>query len=299
MIRHCLFLIDVEPDLRKNFQDSGWGGNELALDHLTTLRHRLEQRSGRPVNFNWFFRLDPQIQTVWGRADQVTQSLPDLLDQVEVWGDHRGLHCHLWRWDDTHQRWFNDFTDKAWEAHCVRSSFANFERAFGSPPTTFRMGERWMSDTLPPLLRELGIRYDLSIESGIPGGPVFDDPYATALLPDFTSCPTDPWDAEGNPGLTMIPTTASSPHWIRIYRFPYLQRQRVSLNLVLHPSIVIQSLQAEIRRDTRSPLVIVLRAADLAQPWALANFLRVAELLPSLPNCQWDSVEAAMRHFYQ
>lgn len=294
MSRRCLFLIDVEPDLRCPSPDSNWEGNHLALQQLKTLRYRLEQRTSRPVRFNWFFRLDPQIEHIWGRLDQVTQACPKLLDQVAEWNDHRGVHCHLWKWDDKHRRWYNEFSDSAWEEHCLRSSVKSFADVFGFAPTAVRMGERWMSPTLPPLMRELGIRYDFSIESGVPSEPVFDDPYATALLPDFTSYPTDPWNPDGDPRLTMIPMTASKPHWIRIYRFPYVQRRRVTMNLVLHPQIVAATLREESLRQTQTPMVVVLRAADLAQPWALANYQGVARELESLSNCEWVGVDDAV-----
>ncbi len=292
--RTCLLLIDIEPDLRHTAADSGWAGNDLAMEHLKSLRANLQHTTQRPVHFNWFYRFDPQILRTWGRPDELLHSCPGLVKQIADWGDHCGLHCHLWKWDEAHQRWYNEFADPAWEEHCLRSSVQHFTDAMGYAPTSVRMGERWMSPRLPPLMRQLGIRFDLSIESGTPGGPVFDDPFATAPLPDVAEYPVEPWDAGGEPGLTMIPITVSSPHWIRIYRFPYLKRQRVSLNLVLHPSIVCQTLQVESRRTTRSPLVVVLRAADLAQPWALANFERAATALASLPNCDWVKVEDAM-----
>ncbi|WP_031499772.1 hypothetical protein [Bryobacter aggregatus] len=293
MTRKCLFLIDVEPDFRHTSTESNWTGNLLALSHLKTLRAKLEQSIGRSVHFNWFFRFDPQIEHTWGRSDFVRQACPELLDQVEAWQDHRGMHCHLWKWDEGNQRWYNEFNDPAWEEHCFRTCYNGYKKTFGEAPISARMGERWMSERIPPLMRELGIRYDLGVESGIPAGPVFDDPYATSLLPDFTPCPQVPWNPKpgdykspgGPPDLTMIPTTASKPRWIRIYRWPYFERRQVVMNLVLHPSILIDTF-----RETTAPLVVVLRGADLAQPWALKNFLEATPALLALKDCEWVNV---------
>ena len=50
------------------------------------------------------------------------------------------------------------------------------------------------------------------------------------------------------------------------------------------------------RPDNGMAHIELTRANDVM---LIAHYLRVAEMLPSLPNCQWDSVEAAMHYFRQ
>ena len=65
-----LFCIDVEPDERFA-ADRGstlWQGFEATYAYLTPLRKTLQDATGSPVRFNWFFRVDPEVEHIYGRV---------------------------------------------------------------------------------------------------------------------------------------------------------------------------------------------------------------------------------------
>ena len=100
MPRNVVFAIDLEPDEYKSGPTDSWRGTHITLAQLSSWRRRLEEQSQAPVDFNWFFRFDPQIERNWGRRDWVFQACPDLLRAVERHADLTGIHVHTWRWDE-------------------------------------------------------------------------------------------------------------------------------------------------------------------------------------------------------
>jgi hypothetical protein len=66
-----LILIDCEPDGREPPVDAKlpWAGFERFFDFLAARRSSLASHAGREVRFNWFWRMDPQVETIYGRPD--------------------------------------------------------------------------------------------------------------------------------------------------------------------------------------------------------------------------------------
>ncbi len=298
--RPVLFLIDVEPDDRKTRSDGGaWESSELAFDRLESLRSRLADATGRSVRFNWFFRFDPQIAETFGSADHVASACPRIVRKAGDGNDAAGIHVHLWRWSPALDTWYNDLRDRQWIQHCVATSVVAFQGIFGHAPHMSRFGDRWLSQDALDAARESGIRYDLTVEPGLPGERIHDDPNATGALPDFRNAPREPYrprpgnylaardDAYGSSDLWEIPVTTTRPGWRPVRRSPWLMRASRSPNLALASRHVWPHLRSELDRPSSGPLVIVFRSGDLAQPRFLGNFERTTELLARHPALAW------------
>jgi len=312
--RPIIFVIDVEPDDRHTATGrSGWESSEAALDKLEALRADLENATGRPVRYNWFFRLDTQIEQTFGRADFVAQACPRVIRAVIERGDAAGIHVHLWRWSEKNSTWFNDFADRTWVADSLALSIKSFEGIFGRRPEMARFGDRWLSQQAVDLMIEAGIRYDLTVEPGLPGGGIHDDRHATGTLPDYRGAPRFPYQPRtGNyleasstlkqDGMWMIPVSTTPPGWRLVRRSPYIMRASRSPNLALSSSYVWPHLQKELATPGRAPLVTVFRSGDLSVAGFRRNFDSTTRQLarhPALRYCEFtdpaNAIESWLR----
>src|SRR5689334_1090608 len=130
-----VICIDIEPDERVLNPDSAqdWLGFQAGWEPLHRWRAALSRLTGSPAHFNWFVRIDPQIEYCYGAADwAVTRYRPCFAAMAEA-GDEIGLHPHAWRWRESERQWVSDFGDQSWIEHCVRQGFTHFERQFKRP----------------------------------------------------------------------------------------------------------------------------------------------------------------------
>ncbi len=310
--RTILLLVDVEPDSRKTLAGKdGWESSNLALEHLERLRGELESATRKTVKFNWFVRGDPQIAGTWGSANYVAEACPRMLKSIVRHDDYAAPHVHLWRWSEADGTWFNDFLDRSWIEECVETGLESFQSVFGYAAESFRFGDRWIDNAAVDLLRMHGIRYDLTVEPGLPGGAIHDDPYARGELPDFRRAPREPWmpspadylapDASSRGDMWMIPLTTTPPAWRLVRRAPWLMIGSRSPNLVLSPSLLWSHLQRELDRPAAAPLTVVFRSGDLGNRQFLRNFKHVTGLLarhPAVPFCEFTSVAEAMSRWH-
>jgi len=308
--RPILLLIDVEPDLRKTRGNSReWEGSQKALPQLEALRRQFETHTRRRVLFNWFIRADPQIQKSYGRADWVATACPEIVRTIKESGDACGIHPHLWRWHERRGEWFSELNDPDWTAECLHTSIRAFEEVFGRSPDSCRFGDRWLNQNAVELLRACGIRYDLTIEPGVPEEPVFDDPDATGRLPDYRKAPREPYrpskenflvpeTGEANDSsLWIVPLTTTAPVWRLRRRSPYLIKVSRPPNVVLASSYVWPHLRVQLNFKTQVPLVIVVRTGDLSKSWCLQNFLQTTQQLakhPALADCEFTHTANAI-----
>ncbi len=306
--RPVLLLIDVEPDDRKT-SSGGWNGSSEGLRHIEDLRRRLEDRTAARVELNWFLRADPQIQKTWGKAGHVVDACPGVLKTITDHGDSCGIHPHLWRWNARRGQWFNELNDPEWTKECLRISVETFRGIFGSSPEICRFGDRWLDQGAVESMQRLGIRYDLTIEPGLPDEPIFDDPHATDWLPDYRGAPREPYrPSAGNflaadPGETnrdslwMVPLSTTLPAWRLVRRPPYLLKASRSPNLSMPSSYVWPHLRSQLDLETKAPLSAVVRSGDLANERFLGSFLQTTRELvkhPSLGRCEFTNPAAAI-----
>ena len=159
--------VDVEPDTvaLDVAAPAPFHGYEAAHRCLSEARPLLEDRTGSPVRYCWFVRMDPQIARVYGSLTWIAERYGPLLDASARAGDEIGLHPHWHRWDATLGDWRIDVTDRSWIEDGLQSALEGFVTAFGRPCRTVSFGS-WVSDHLFRLADRAGIRFDLSLRPG-------------------------------------------------------------------------------------------------------------------------------------
>lgn len=192
-----ILAIDIEPDDRVvKATGAGWPGVKLLVDCLMDRRARLQDATGRAVHFNWYLRLDPQIEIAFGRSDWVVDHYAAEIEQIHKAGDALGLHVHTWR---PARRWFRrtwlaEFADVDWILHCLGTSIDTFTTRTGAPPRSMSFGDSFMHAAALPLMQEAGIRADFSMNPGMkPHKALGKGELSNGLLPDYRATPRRPF----------------------------------------------------------------------------------------------------------
>lgn len=191
-----VLAIDVEPDDRlvdKRAAPS-WTGFEKLHEHVSALRARIAARQGAKLRFSWFLRMDPQVAETYGdaawAADRYAAQIAAMIEAQDV----LGLHVHAFRWDEGHGNWLVDHGNSNWVEHCVRVSAEAFQRSLHRPCRAYRMGDRFLDDSLLALIESLGGRVDLTVEPGYgESRAVFLEQPHTGTLPDLGGAPRRPY----------------------------------------------------------------------------------------------------------
>lgn len=161
-----IFNIHVEPELRViEYKKKPWLGYEDLHAFLFEKRPELEKATGKPVKYNWLFRLDPQIQHVYGKPDWAIHQYRSLINEAIDAGDEIGVHLHSWRpykkwW---RKSWIAEFSDKDWIRNCIDISHRAFLDSLQFQPRSFAFGDQYMSDDVLTQLESLGYRCDVSM----------------------------------------------------------------------------------------------------------------------------------------
>jgi peptidoglycan/xylan/chitin deacetylase (PgdA/CDA1 family) len=191
-----LILTDCEPDPRLVAKDSPdrWTGFERFFEFLTARRAAIGARTGVPARFAWFWRVDLQIEGVYGSAEWPLRTYAGQIADCEAHQDEHGLHTHAWRWDEASSEWVADHGTQPVVEACVRQSFAAYDRVFGRGCRIFRFGDGWINEPTLALLEELGVRIDLTVEPGHAGVPsLVASERSTGSIPDRRSAPRVPY----------------------------------------------------------------------------------------------------------
>lgn len=231
-----ILCVDVEPDERQIdlHARAPWRGFEASCEYFSQLRSRLQEVTRSPVHFNWFLRMDPQVEQGYGSATWTVDHYRSLLSDLESNGDELGLHIHATRWNETAQRWVGDYGDEGWVSECVRSSFIAFENALKRPCESVSLGDRWSSNQTVALVEQLGAKYFLSIEPGAhPTGAEMGYEF-TGQWPDYAATPTRPYHPSQEDytrerkrsarNLWMIPLSAGKYEGEKTFRLWRLKR---------------------------------------------------------------------------
>jgi hypothetical protein len=216
-----IFCIDVEPDPRLITRNAPepWTGYESTHRYLSDLRPRLEEQTGHPVRYSWFFRMDPQIAESYGEGAYVVTRYADFVEEIQSHGDELGIHMHTFRWSEKQNNWIHDF-GKDWTAHCIGTSLEAYRQALGVNCVSYRGGDFWHSTEAVKLLEQLGVRFDLTVEPGLrpgkarqPGIPDWKFIPRYYRVPRTTYTPSElDFRVAGPPGsrsITMIPMTST------------------------------------------------------------------------------------------
>jgi hypothetical protein len=209
---------DVEPDERAvALEPRPWRGFERLIKRVGSLRNELEALTGRPVRFNWFLRMDPQIERSHGHAGWVVEQYGESIHAWRAAGDAVGVHPHCWRWSRARSRWVIDNDDADWVDECVRVSFEAYAATFGEPCRVVRFGDRFVTTRVLRVAAQLGARFDLSVEPGMPGTPpIALSPLAIGRIPSQTKAPREPYvPSTSDPFRRAGPQeTRTDPLWI-------------------------------------------------------------------------------------
>jgi len=275
-----LILSDCEPDPRELPPNDRqpWVGFERYFDFMAEQRARLAAESGRDVRFNWFWRMDPQIERAYGSLDWGVATYARQVAEMQRHGDGIGLHTHAWRWDEAAQGWIVDHGNAPWVESCVRRSFAAFRAAFGRDCEIFRFGDGWFDAALIPLLEELGARIDLTLEPDMAAiAGVLPHERATGRIPDRRGIPLTPYrpsrtdfrrrDDSGRTRLWLLPaSTGTLRRRPKLSKFNKLLRwwrspaRRISqLSLEIDPRHFKQTLRHALRRARPTYAAITIR----------------------------------------
>ena len=190
--------IDVEPDAFQLTGEPGdhWPGYAAVCEFIADLRQAIAQASGVKPAFGWYFRTDPQIGQVFGRADFALTAYPERVAALREEGDYFGVHAHTLRWSETRRLWVHDFGDRQWQRHCTQFALDAFAAWNGAPAQLFRAGAGFLSNEIVDVLDTNGVAADLSLEP-VDGRPAHATWVGTAIdrspmVGEFTNCMAAP-----------------------------------------------------------------------------------------------------------
>ena len=193
----AVLRIDVEPDdfqLRGQGSVDSWSG----FHHCVKLVEHLRTVFGnRHTAFNptWLFRMDPEIERIFGRGDFITRSFQKTVRRLEANGDVMGIHVHPYRWDDDAGLVYSEHCDENWIAHCILSSANAFEESLRQPAQRISLGGYFWSNAVLDVEESVGLKVDLTPEPGLTsrGSDPSFGAYATNPSPSFVECPRQPY----------------------------------------------------------------------------------------------------------
>lgn len=232
-----VFCVDIEPDefFVERANPRPWDGFVFSHGYLEKFRARFEEVTGRPVHFNWFLRMDPQVAIAYGNAAWAAERYADFFEEYRAAGDEVGLHVHTYRWLDDRKEWLDDCGNAEWITYCLESSAGSFKEVFGKQARSIRFGNYWLSTAAVNQAEALGFEFDLTVEPGLN--------------------PSN-WQSGKKP-----PQSAASPDFYRVPRCPYV------------PSMSDFKRQSG-RADSRSITMIPLTSASVALGWGFRDIKR-------------------------
>ena len=305
---------DVEPD---GFQlprggPPGWAGYDAMFDFSEHLRSRLTECSGVAPNFGWYFRTDPQIAEVYGRADHVLATYPQRVAHLTSMRDYFGVHAHAIRWSQKLNAWIHDFADRDWLTHCTRYSLEAFAQWAGCPAERTRWGAGLLTNEIIAATDHCGVKIDLTLEAvagwGLHAREVATSIDTSPMLGEYTDCrmaPRVPFhpahhdfrvsDGENGRDLLMVPlstapVTSPKPLWRRVARNLLGQpKERDGEVQVLYPSVEWPSprfywdLVTRQLRSMKRPYLSLAIRTDADDLRIAARVRRLLEALPDHP----------------
>jgi len=189
---------DVEPDAFQisRGQEDHWRGYAATYEFARSLRNQLARASGAKPIFGWYYRMDPQIEEVCGRADFAMTAFPDRTAALREDGDYFGVHAHPVRWSKERQLWIHDFGDRAWLRDSTQFALDAFRACTGSPAEFFRAGAGFLCDEIVDVLDANGVAFELGLEpvagwglhSKVVGGSIDSSP----IVGEYTNCVSAP-----------------------------------------------------------------------------------------------------------
>lgn len=161
------FVTDIEPD--ESFPAPGkdsFDSAAFAFKDLFSRRAELEDATGAPVHFGWYVRMDPHVKALYGNSAVIAERYTRQFEDAALAGDEIGLHIHSVDRNE-HGEWRANYADRNLVEDAIEESVASFRAFFGRECQSARMGDMWTSSRCVAKLETLGIKYDISPESGL------------------------------------------------------------------------------------------------------------------------------------
>lgn len=189
--------IDVEPDtFQMSAEEQYWPGYAATYEFARSLRRELARASGMKPVFGWYFRTDPQIEQVCGRADVAMAAFAERTAALREEGDYFGVHSHPIRWSGEHGAWVHDFRDRQWLRDSTQFALNAFARCNGSPARRFRAGAGFLSNDIVDVLDRNGVAVELGLEPvagwGLRSTFVPSGIDKSPMVGEYTNCVTAP-----------------------------------------------------------------------------------------------------------
>lgn len=159
-----LNCIDVEPD--SSAAEIGhfkpWLAYEKMHRYLSRWRSSISKKTGSHAHFVWFYRIDSQIQRVYGSLGWPLEHYNKLIHESLARGDEIGIHPRFVQWDDIYEEWrFLESTSYFCKENLL-SSLQAYHQALGIPCRALRLDDNfWENELLDFALRQ-GIQYDVN-----------------------------------------------------------------------------------------------------------------------------------------
>ena len=274
---------DVEPDLRliQREKKEPWLGYEQIQPILEELRSRLAEATQSSVHYSWYFRLDQQIETVYGSAAWPLEKYENLVRQSEKARDEMGIHPHTYRWDEARNNWVAVHDEIDYGFAAIELSLSTYQSFFHHPCRSLRMGDRWIRDETIGFLEKHGIQYDLTLEPGQKSQPhVVRNELHTGSIPSFAGIPQKPYRPHKNcfsrpdplrqDGLWMIPLSSEKIGGIKgalqrfnrqVVRGKRHEQEYLTLNFEMKPWIFRSIAEQLLKKIKPSYLAIVSRTS--------------------------------------
>ena len=132
------------------------------VEYAERLRTRLAERTGAAPKFGWYFRTDPQIAEIHGRADHGLVAFPDRTARLQAAGDYLGVHAHSIRWAADRGLWVHEFEDWDWQGYATRFALEAYAQWAGGPARLFRSGAGFLTNQIVAAAEGAGVEVDLT-----------------------------------------------------------------------------------------------------------------------------------------
>mgnify|MGYP003700466275 CR=1 FL=1 len=169
----------------------------VALREMALRRAELEDRTGAKASFGWYVRMDRHIAGVYGDAFAIAKRYQAELEARRREGDEIGLHIHSI--EKTDRGWRANYADAALINETIEEAVANFSENFGFRCQAARMGDMWSAAYCMEKFASLGVRYDLTLESGLRPrriSALYPGTKSLGVRPSMVSVPLTPFQPE-------------------------------------------------------------------------------------------------------
>lgn len=243
---------DIEPDTHTTHRNGHdlWLGFEHMHVFLSKLRPHLGQLTKAPVHYGWYFRLDPQIDEIYGSHAWPLRKYSRFVSEYSAHGDEIGINLRAYQWNSKTNRWVPIHDDPAFINSCIEMSFEAYESYFMKRCHSIRMDAEWLSAESIECAEKLGAKYGLTLEPDqLSRGPL--QPYLPWKLDYHIP------DKNRSEGLWLIPLTSEKIGGLRkLLRGNWRDPEYMTLDFAMSPRLFRSMVDEQINAQNHPYLAI-------------------------------------------